>query len=257
MTNPAGAGLPTLRVLPTADDLWAAAATEIATTLAGSIEARGVAHWSTTGGSAAPGIYRALREPPLRDAVDWSRVHVWWGDDRFVPPDHQLSNVLPLTEVLLEGGIEAVLHPIPMAGAIAHGGAAWAAARYAQELHDRGPAAGPGGDPAFDVLLLGVGPDGHILSVFPGSATWDGPGLCAAVPAPTHVEPHVERVTLHPRLVAAARRILVVTTGASKAAALGRAWTGDDVRELPVRAARVAGATWLLDAAAAAELPAR
>ncbi len=76
------------------------------------------------------------------------------------------------------------------------------------------------------------------------------------VPAPMHVEPHVERVTMHPRLLAAAREVLVVTTGASKAANLGRAWTGDDVRALPVRAARLPTAVWLLDAAAAADLPA-
>ena len=78
-----------------------------------------------------------------------------------------------------------------------------------------------------------------MLSVFPGSAVWDDAALVVPVPAPTHVEPHVARVTMHPRLLAAAREVLVVTTGASKAANLGRAWSGDDVRELPVRATRL------------------
>ena len=63
------------------------------------------------------------------------------------------------------------------------------------------------------------------------------------------------RVTIHPRVIAAARRVLVVTTGASKAGKLAHAWTGDDVRELPIRAARIPNATWILDEAAAAELP--
>ena len=77
------------------------------------------------------------------------------------------------------------------------------------------------------------------------------------MPAPTHVGPHVERVTLHPRLIAAARCVLVVTTGAAKADNLRLAWAGDDVRELPLRAARLATATWILDEAAAAGLPGR
>lgn len=277
MTSSPGAGLPRLQVLPSPDAVWAAAANEIAAALASSIAQRGIAHWSTTGGSVAPGIYRGLRVPPLRDTVDWDRVHIWWGDDRFVPSDHPLSNVLPLDQVLLAtGGDEAAsgapmaavagrgegvvipagnLHPMPMAEAIAHGDAAWAAIRYTRQLRASGPPLDPAGSPIFDVLLLGVGPDGHILSVFPGSPAWDATETCLAIPAPTHVEPHIERVTLHPGVVATARLVLVVTTGASKAGALGRAWAGGDERELPVRAARMASATWIVDEAAAAELP--
>jgi 6-phosphogluconolactonase len=272
------AALPVLRVLDSPEAVAAAAADEIARNLAGAIEARGIAHWSTTGGSSAPPIYRLLRVPPLRDTVDWSRVHVWWGDDRFVPPDHPLSNVLPFEQILLDTGAdEAVsgtvssdiggegigirmpagnIHPIPAAAAIgADRGAPWAAAAYAASLADLGPVAGADGVPVFDLIVLGVGPDGHVLSVFPGSAVWDDPALCSAVPAPTHVEPHVERVTMHPRLIGAARRVMVVSTGSSKAGPLGRAWSGDDVRELPVRAARSGNAIWLLDEAAAANLP--
>jgi 6-phosphogluconolactonase/glucosamine-6-phosphate isomerase/deaminase len=148
------------------------------------------------------------------------------------------------------------LHLVPVAAAIAHaGGPAWAATAYATALRDAGPETGPDGVPVFDLIVLGVGPDGHVLSVFPGSAVWDDPAMCVAVPAPSHVEPHLERVTMHPRVLAAARTVLVVSTGQSKASVLGRAWTGGDVRELPVRAARTANATWLLDDAAAAELP--
>lgn len=270
--------LPELRILPSTEAVAEAAADQIARSLAASIAERGVAHWSTTGGSAAPPVYRRLRVPPLRDAVDWGRVHVWWGDDRFVPPDHPLSNVLPLEQILLASGAdEAVsgttssdvgeagagvllpagnIHAVPVTAAIAHrAGAAGAAMAYAAELRTAGPAARADGVPVFDLVVLGVGPDGHVLSVFPGSAVWDDEALCSAVPAPTHVEPHVERVTMNPRLLAAARTVLVVSTGASKADALGRAWTGDDARELPVRAARAGNAIWLLDEAAAAHLP--
>ncbi len=273
-------GMPSLRVLADDDAVAAAAAREIADGLNAAIAARGVGHWVTTGGSAAPGIYHHLGRAPLRDLVDWSRVHVWWGDDRFVPADHPLSNVLPFTQVLLtsggdeEGGSPegadvgghgdgvripaSQIHQVAITEAIAHaGGAAWAATGYANMIREHGPAidASPASLPAFDVFAVGVGPDGHILSVFPGSAVWDSPALCTAVPAPTHIEPHVDRVTMHPRLVAAARRVIVVSAGASKAAVLGRAWTGDDARELPVRATRIDQATWILDEAAAADIP--
>ena len=270
MTTPRPRRLPLVRVLATADDVAEAAATEIATSLAAAIAERGVAHWSTTGGSAAPGIYRHLRVPPLRDLVDWSRVHVWWGDDRFVPADDPLSNVLPLEELLLAadggdgdggdlGGVRIPLehlHPVPVAEAIAAGeGPAGAAAAYETSLLLEGPARNEDGTPVFDVVVLGVGPDGHVLSVFPGPAAWDEAALVVAVPAPAHVEPHVARVTVHPDIVAAARTVLVVSTGASKAPVLARAWRGDDVRELPVRMTMATSATWFLDESAAAYLP--
>ncbi|HEX5825974.1 MAG TPA: 6-phosphogluconolactonase [Candidatus Limnocylindrales bacterium] len=260
-----GSELPELRVLPSPDDVAAAAAGEIARVLADTIRERGVAHWATTGGSSAAPIYGHLRVAPLRDAVDWSRVHTWWGDDRLVPADHPESNVRPLHQVLIargqgEGGDDGVevpaenLHPIPISEAIADGSGRDGAARaYAAEVSALVPSA-PGGPPAFDLVVVGVGSDGHLLSVFPGSAVWDSPELVVGVPAPTHIEPHVERVTLHPRLLETAREVLVVTTGASKAENLGRAWTGDDVRELPVRAARRTNAVWILDEAAAAGL---
>lgn len=259
--NGTNSGLPQ-RIVVGTDEVSGAAAAEIAHVLEEAVAARGVAHWATTGGSAAPGIYRALGASPLRGRVDWSRLHTWWGDDRFVPYDHPLSNVLPLDEILvplLEHAGATVpmdqLHrwPIPEAIATSHG-PAWTADQYATSLAIHVPT-DAAGSPVMDLIVLGVGPDGHVLSVFPGSATWDANAVCVAVPAPTHIEPHVPRVTMHPRLIAAARSVLVVTSGASKAANLGRAWSGDDLRELPVRAARLGTATWVLDDAAAAELP--
>jgi 6-phosphogluconolactonase len=259
---------PILSIVPTAADVSAAAAAFIADKLAAAVRERGVAHWCTTGGSSAPGIYRALRAAPLRDAVDWSRVHTWWGDDRFVPAGDPLSNVTPFDDVLREPGVGlaipgANVHAVKVAEAMAGGaGPEGAAAAYESELRTSGPVAGvlrpavrrdhPLREvPAFDLVILGVGPDGHILSVFPGSFVFDLPGWVVAVPAPTHVEPHVPRVTMHPRLVAAARSVLVATAGDSKAEMLARAWAGGDPRELPVRTTLAPNATWLLDEAAA------
>ncbi len=252
---------PTIRVLPSPGAVCHAAATAIAASLARAIEERGVAHWATTGGSVAPGIYEALREPPLRDEVDWSRVHVWWGDDRFVAMDDALCNVRPFELGLLTAGDEGVpippshVHVVPSEEAIDSGaGPEWAAARYEASLRADGPPTGPDGVPLLDVIVLGMGRDGHIMSVFPGSAVFDDPSLVAGVPAPTQVEPHVPRVTMHPRLVRAARTVILSTWGAAKAEVLARALAGDDPRELPVRLATGPNATWMIDEAAAASL---
>ena len=114
------------------------------------------------------------------------------------------------------------------------------------------------GWPAFDLMLLGVGDDGHILSVFPGSPALDATELALAIPAPTHIGPHLERVTLNPALVGAAVGVLVVVTGADKAATIGAIFGTDrDPRRWPAQLALRAGATWILDEAAAGGLPDR
>lgn len=253
----------------------ARAAGRIADTLAEAIAARGVAHWATTGGSSAPPIYEVLSRPPESTRVDWSRVHVWWGDDRFVPADHPLSNALPFAQGMLRAGRRATgtggqpgvdpdgvvipdaqVHVMPMAAALAGGGGTAAVARsYEADLRRWGPQLDADGWPRLDLLLLGIGPDGHLLSVFPGSPAWDASELVVAIPAPSHVEPHVERVTLHPAMVGAARRVLVVATGEAKADVLARALRGDaSPPELPAAAAAHERATWVLDRAAAGRL---
>jgi 6-phosphogluconolactonase len=253
---------PRLLVVDT-DAVSSTAGAEIVRILGAALERGDPVHWATTGGSSAPGIYRALKQPEHAAALDWNRIHTWWGDDRHVPPDHPDSNVLPLTQVLLAdesngwSGIQipdANLHPFPVPEAIARGvGPAWTAARYAESLRQTFTLDAVG-VPVLDLIILGAGPDGHLLSVFPGSSVWDEPDLCAGVPAPTHLEPHVERVTMHPRLLPAARAILLVTSGASKAARLADGWAGGDPREVPVRAARLPQATWIVDEAAASRI---
>ncbi len=113
----------------------------------------------------------------------------------------------------------------------------WCAARYAEELGAHLPLA-EGNWPAFDLILVGVGDDGHVLSCFPGSPALDSMAWTIGVPAPTHIGPHLPRVTINPRMLEAAP-VLVVTWGAGKAEALGHVF-GEirDDRRWPVQRAR-------------------
>ncbi len=265
-----GPGEPEIRVVADAAAGARAVATILAVALAASGERLGVTNLATTGGSTAPALYRALLAPDLRGRVPWDRLQVWFGDDRFVPPGDPDSNVTPL-EVILRGGDQAAglpgaplpaasVHPVPVNHARAVGGGpGTAATAYAREIRGR-LRSGPHGLPEFDAMVLGVGPDGHCLSVFPGSAVFDADpaDLVMAVPAPTHVEPHLARVTLHPALVTEARIVVVAAFGAGKAEVLAAILDGPrDERRLPAQVARRAGAIWVLDAPAAARLGAR
>jgi len=282
MSADSGSGEPRIEILPDADATSHAAAEAIATALRNAVEARGRADWATTGGSTPVGIYRELAAAPHRDEVPWSRVHVWFGDDRYVPRDHPLSNVLPLDQVLLSAsaraglsgtgeygvdvdlGIEpgvpmpaANVHAPPMSEGIgAAAGVDWVAAQYAGRLRDAGLPVTHDGFPILDVVLVGVGTDGHVLSAFPGSPLFDSAEWVSGVPAPTHIEPHVARVSLHPRILAAARLPMVVAHGIGKAAILASVLGSErDERRWPAQVARREGAAWFLDRAAAGSLP--
>ena len=261
-------------VVPTEVDAIRVGAEHIARTLAAAAAAspRGRADWATVGGSSAPGLYRYLSEPPLRDEVPWSAVHVWWGDDRFVPRDHPLSNVKARADILLAlagggagppgAGRPGVgipvdqLHPFRTGEAIgARRDAASTARLLATELSDQDLDV-VDGFPVLDLIVLGVGTDGHTLSVFPDSAAFASSDWALAIPAPDHIEPHVERVTMHPGIVGVARSVLVVATGSGKAGILGQVLGGAvEPERWPAQVARHDRATWILDEAAAVHVP--
>jgi 6-phosphogluconolactonase len=274
-------GEPRVEVLDDPEATSRAAASAIADALADAVQERGRADWVTTGGSTPVGIYRELAVAPLRDVVPWYAVNVWWGDDRFVPRDHPLSNVLPLDQVLVSASARAGLsgtgeyavdvdlgtepgvtlpvsniHAPRMGEAIASGaGLEWVAEEYADRIRDVGLPTFEG-FPVFDIVLVGIGPDGHVLSVFPGSPLFDFEAWVSAVPAPTHIEPHVARVSLHPRILELARLPMVVAHGPGKAAILATVLGGErDNRKWPAQLARRDGAVWFVDRAAAAALP--
>ncbi|HUQ77726.1 MAG TPA: 6-phosphogluconolactonase [Patescibacteria group bacterium] len=264
---------PEIVVVADADAASALAANRIAASLRAAVESRGRADWATTGGSTPIGIYRRLASPPHLDDVPWPAVHVWWGDDRYVPRDHALSNVKPFDDIMLDvgdrqagsalgGGGAAVpipldhLHPFRTSDAIGAGsGAAACAAELERDLRAAELPIDEGW-PVLDLVLLGVGGDGHALSVFPGSAAFESDAWALAIPAPTHIEPHVERVTLNPAVLRVARQIIVVMHGAGKGEILEQVFGPQvDPRRWPSQLARREGATWILDEAAAAHLP--
>jgi len=265
---------PVILVRPDPAAAAAAVAEILAHALAAGATRRGRADFASTGGSTPAAVYRALLAEPLRSRVPWDILHVWLGDDRFVRRGHPDCNMGAIDRVLLAGDARrglapapldpARVHPWPTDDAIAAGeGPAVCAERFEAILRSE-LAVDDAGRPVFDALLVGVGPDGHLLSVFPASDAWDVPGWTTWAPAPAHIGPHLDRVTLTPAALDATPSLVVAAFGAGKAAIvedlLGPSHADPAARpraerRLPALRARRAGATWVLDAAAAAGLP--
>lgn len=228
--------------------------------LCAAVRLRGEAHLALTGGSSAAALFELLRSDGRARRVDWSRVHVWQGDERYVAHDHADSNWAGAVRDWLghtDGPAIAEVrrHPIPVAEAIAADqDADWAAQRYASEIERMLPHRL--GVPAFDVVLLGVGGDGHILSTFPGTAPIvEEQRAALAVAAPAHIEPHLPRVTLSPFLLRAAGSIVVMVPGGAKAAVVADCFGSPaDPERLPAQLAIRPNAVWLLEPESAALL---
>jgi 6-phosphogluconolactonase len=240
-----------------ADLLAAAAAARFLTTVTDRQAGGEVPHVVLTGGSLGIAVLAALRDSPARAAVDWSRLHVWWGDERFLPEGDPDRNETQAREALLDhvDVDPALVHPMPAKGS-AHGGSPEeAAAAYAEELlRFRRP-----GDrtdvPRFDVLLLGMGPDGHIASLFPEHPGTLAEGL-SVIGVRGSPKPPPERVSLTFEAIQAAVEVWFVVSGADKAAVAAMALGGAGQRQVPAAGGHGTRRTlWLLDRAAAAHLP--
>jgi 6-phosphogluconolactonase len=244
-----------LTVLDTAEDLARSAAETVVRLARRSVERRGRFVIALSGGSTPERLYRALAgEPTFRDAVPWPSVHVCWGDERHVPPAHRDSNYRMAREALLDHV------PIPAAQVhrIASEYADPEAAALAYELALRGVFDLKEGErPSFDLLLLGMGADGHTASLFPGS-----PALrerTRLVVAPWVETLGAFRITLSMPVLTSAARTLLLVAGPEKAAALRDVLEGPHVPErFPVQGLRDSRGTvtWLADRAAASALTA-
>ncbi|WP_407564199.1 6-phosphogluconolactonase [Streptomyces sp. 184] len=234
-----------------------AAAARLITKVVDAQSARGAASVVLTGGRNGNGLLAALAAAPARDAVDWSRLDLWWGDERFLPAGHPDRNATQAREALLDAVPldPARVHEMPAAQAEFGGDADAAASAYARELSAAARPEDHGPVPAFDVLLLGVGPDTHVASLFPElPAVRETERTVVGVHGAP--KPPPTRLSLTLPAIRAAREVWLLAAGGDKARAAAMALSG--AGEIQTPAAGATGRTrtlWLLDRPAAALLP--
>jgi 6-phosphogluconolactonase len=233
-----------------------AVAARLVTRLVDAVAARGTASLVLTGGGIGTAVLAELAAAPARDAVDWRHVDIWWGDERFLPAGHEERNETGARAALLDhvDVDPARVHPMPGPDGPDGDDPEAAAARYAALLRaatrpeDHGPV------PSFDILLLGIGPEGHIASLFPGMpALYDQRPVVAVRGAP---KPPPTRLSLTLPAINAAREIWILAAGAEKAGAVALALSDAGPVQVPAAAARGRQRTlFLLDREAAAQVP--
>jgi 6-phosphogluconolactonase len=217
------------------------------------VKRQGVAHVVLTGGSVARDVHRAIAAHPDRASVDWSAVHFWWGDERYLPDGDPERNEQQARDDMLDslGVPPLTIHRMPAHHPNVTPGAA--AEHYEAELAGY---AGPGaGFPDFDIAFAGVGPDGHVLSVFPGfpQAHLDREAVVGVDDSP---KPPPQRITMSIPLLNRAKRVWLVASGADKAPAIGLALAGVHVTEVPAAGLSGTHSTKVfIDAELAADVP--
>ncbi|MGO1508004.1 MAG: 6-phosphogluconolactonase [Microbacteriaceae bacterium] len=212
-----------------------------------------LAHIALTGGSMGGAVLAAVARHAKVSSIDWTLVHFWWGDERFVASADADRNARQSREALLDH-IDIPAENIHEVAATDDGiSLDEAAAAYAAELARFGTDEEPW--PSFAVCFLGVGPDGHVASLFPDRAEVTVTDA-AALPVRDSPKPPPERVTLTRPVINASKRVWLVLTGADKASALGLALAGANYANVPAAGAKGRKRTvFFVDEAAAAEVP--
>lgn len=240
-------------VHPTKQALATSVAARFITKTVDIIAEHGDAHVVLTGGTIGIGSLAAVNESPARDNVDWSKVHFWWGDERFVPAADSDRNELQAREALLDHiAVPAEnIHAFAASDQVAT--LEDGVAAYTAELARYSPDGGQW--PRFDITFLGVGPDGHIASLFPereGIRVTDVPVIAVR----NSPKPPPERLSLTRPVINSSERIWLVLAGADKASALGLALAGAQYTEVPAAGAKGRRRTvFFVDQDAAAEVP--
>lgn len=239
-----------------ADLLAASVSARLITSLVDAQASDRVPSWVLTGGTIADKVHRSIAAAQARDAVDWARVELWWGDERFLPAGSADRNETQARAALLDAVPldSARVHAMASSDSIGNDPDA-AALAYADELARAAHPEDHGETPVFDILMLGVGPDGHVASLFPEMpALYDERPVVAVRRAP---KPPPLRLTLTLSTLARAREVWFVVAGKDKAAAVRMAMSGAGPIQVPAAGPRGLQRTrWLLDREAAAELPA-
>ncbi len=238
------------------DLLAKAAAARLVTKLVDVQAATGSASLVLTGGGIGTAVLAELAAAPARDAVDWRHLDIWWGDERFLPGGDPERNETAARQALLRhlDTDPARVHPMPGTDGLDGPDPEAAAERYAASLaraarpEDHGPV------PSFDVLMLGIGPEGHVASLFPGMpALYDERPVVAVRGAP---KPPPIRLTLTLPAIRCAREVWIIASGVEKAGAVRLALAEVGPVQVPAAGARGRQRTlFLLDWAAASRLP--
>ena len=216
------------------------AATHVQRHLERAREQRGIAHLALSGGGTPARTYELLADR----VGDWDGVQVWFADERCVPPEDERSNHRLATETLLDAAAVPAEQVHRMRGEL---GPEEGAASYARELLDHLGRAGP---VVLDLIILGIGPDGHVASLFPSATTLSAGEDAVCLGVRDSPKPPPERITLSLAVLRAARSCLLLATGAGKADAVS-AMLGEPSRHVPASLLARERLTVIVDDAAA------
>ena len=237
-----------VEVVPTADDLARVACEIITAAASASIGRRRYFRIALAGGSTPQAVYRLLADDPYMDFTGWQ---IFWSDERCVPPTSPESNYAMAKAALLDRLARPPALVFRMAGEGDPDAAAISYERAVRELVPPNPAVVTGQTPRFDLVLLGMGADGHTASLFPGTAALDEQERLVVA---NHVpQLATTRLTFTYPLINAARRVLILVSGEAKAAALRNVLAGSqDEHRFPVQGVQLrrGNLTWLVDQAA-------
>lgn len=242
---------PAIRRFADLDALSHAAADEVVALARTAIAERGTCSLALSGGSTPRRLFQLLAARGA-GALPWDRVELWWGDERTVPPDHPDSNYRMAREALIQPLGLPASHVHRIAGELADRDAAALA-------YERALVAALGAPPIFDLVLLGMGPDGHTASLFPDSPALDETARWVVANPVTSPLVHgtATRITLTAPAINAARHVRFLIAGADKAPALVQVLEGPrDPKRYPSQLIAPAGGdvVWFVDAAASASL---
>jgi 6-phosphogluconolactonase len=249
--------VPEVLVHRDAEQLAQAVAARLVTRAVEVQAARGSASVVLTGGGLGIAVLAALAGSPAHDSVDWRALDVWWGDERFLPSGNEERNDTQARDALLDRVPvdPSRVHPMPSSDGPDGDDPEAAAERYAADLAAAARPGDHGGVPRFDVLMLGVGPDGHVASLFPEQpAVYENTRTVVGVrgsPKPPPV-----RISLTFPAIRSAAEVWLVASGAAKSRAIHLALSGTGPVQIPAAGARGQQRTLvLLDEAAASALP--
>ncbi len=213
-----------------------------------SVQTRGRFTFVLSGGSSPRMLYERLAEPPFSERMSWSRTYLFWGDERCVPPDHPHSNFGVARQALLSKVPIPAVNVYPMPGAVAPPEAA--AVQYEERLRLFFQAGRDFQFPVFDLLLLGLGQDGHTASLFPGDPALEEERRWTRAVRATSASPPVPRITLTLPVINRARTVLFLVSGAGKKKVLDAILSEPEKAALRYPAARVRPSDrllWLID----------